>query len=59
MKVKCGDHTTGFRRLERAITFKLSRFPQVVCESCEPKERCPGGPNGGWKHPVGQPPADI
>lgn len=35
---------------------KLFRFPRKVCEGCELKERCLGGPNGRVKNPVRIPP---
>jgi hypothetical protein len=35
---------------------KLFRFPKEVCERCELKERCLGGPNGRVRAPVRQPP---
>jgi hypothetical protein len=35
---------------------KLFRFPKEVCEGCELKERCLGGPNGRAKNPVRPPP---
>jgi hypothetical protein len=35
---------------------KVFRFPREVCEGCELKELCLGGPNGRVKHPVRVPP---
>jgi hypothetical protein len=35
---------------------KLFRFPREVCDGCELKERCLGGPNGRANNPVRQPP---
>ncbi|MCA1694919.1 MAG: transposase, partial [Actinobacteria bacterium] len=35
---------------------KLFRFPREVCDGCELRERCLGGPNGRAKRPVRQPP---
>jgi len=35
---------------------KLFRFRRQVCEECELKELCLGGPNGRVKHPVRVPP---
>ena len=50
--------TTDFRmardRWYRPV--KLFRFPKEVCQRCELKERCLGGPNGRAKNPVRQPP---
>jgi hypothetical protein len=53
--VKCpaGVTTTDFRmaRDGRYRPVKLFRFPKEVCERCELKERCLGGPNGRVKNP--------
>ena len=35
---------------------KLFRFPKEMCDRCELKERCLGGPNGRAKNPVRTPP---
>ncbi len=53
-----GVTTSDFRMARdgkyRAV--KLFRFPREVCEGCELKERCLGGPNGRVKRPVRAPP---
>jgi transposase len=53
-----GVITTDFRMArdgwQRPV--KLFRFAREVCEKCELKERCLGGPNGRVKHPVRIPP---
>jgi transposase len=58
--VKCpaGITTTDFRMARDGWyrPVKLFRFPKEVCERCELKERCLGGPNGRTKNPVRQPP---
>jgi hypothetical protein len=58
--VKCpaGVTTTDFRMARDGWhrPVKLFRFPKEVCERCELKERCLGGPNGRAKNPVRQPP---
>jgi transposase len=53
-----GITTTDFRmaRDGRYRPVKLFRFPREVCQRCELKERCLGGPNGRAKDPVRQPP---
>jgi len=58
--VRCpaGVTTTDFRMARDGWyrPVKLFRFPKEVCERCELKERCLGGPNGRAKNPVRQPP---
>jgi hypothetical protein len=58
--VKCpaGVTTTDFRMARDGCyrPVKLFRFPRKVCDRCELKERCLGGPNGRVKQPVRQPP---
>jgi transposase len=58
--VRCpvGITTTDFRmaRDKWYRPVKLFRFPREVCNRCELRERCLGGPNGRAKHPVRQPP---
>lgn len=58
--VRCpaGVTTTDFRmaRDKWYRPVKLFRFPREVCNRCELRERCLGGPNGRVKHPVRQPP---
>jgi hypothetical protein len=59
--VRCpaGVTTTDFRRMARDGKYrpvKLFRFPREVCEGCELRERCLGGPNGRVKRPVRAPP---
>jgi transposase len=58
--VKCpaGITTTDFRMARDGWyrPVKLFRFPREVCEKCEFKGRCLGGPNGRVKDPVRQPP---
>jgi transposase len=53
-----GITTTDFRMARDGWyrPVKLFRFPKEVCERCELKERCLGGPNGRAKRPVRQPP---
>jgi transposase len=58
--VRCpaGVTTTDFRMARDGWyrPVKLFRFPKEVCEKCELKELCLGGPNGRVKHPVRVPP---
>jgi hypothetical protein len=58
--VRCpaGVRTTDFRMARDGWyrPVKLFRFPRQVCEECELKELCLGGPNGRVKHPVRVPP---
>lgn len=58
--VRCpaGVTTTDFRMSRDGWyrPVKLFRFPKEVCDRCELKERCLGGPNGRVKTPVRQPP---
>jgi transposase len=58
--VRCpaGVTTTDFRmaRDGKYRPVKLFRFPREVCEGCELRERCLGGPNGRVKRPVRAPP---
>ncbi len=58
--VRCpaGVTTTDFRMARDGWyrPVKLFRFPKEVCERCELRERCLGGPNGRVKAPVRQPP---
>lgn len=58
--VRCpaGVTTTDFRMARDGWyrPVQLFRFPKEVCERCELKERCLGGPNGRAKNPVRQPP---
>ena len=58
--VRCpaGVTTTDFRMARDGWyrPVKLFRFPKEVCERCELKERCLGGPSGRVKNPVRQPP---
>lgn len=58
--VRCpaGVTTTDFRMARDGWyrPVKLFRFPKEVCERCELKESCLGGPNGRVKAPVRQPP---
>jgi transposase len=58
--VRCpaGVTTTDFRMSRDGWyrPVKLFRFPKEVCERCELKERCLGGPNGRTKNPVRIPP---
>ena len=53
-----GVTTTDFRMSRDGCyrPVKLFRFPREVCERCELKERCLGGPSGRAKRPVRQPP---
>ncbi len=53
-----GVTTTDFRMARDGWyrPVKLFRFPKEVCERCELRERCLGGPNGRVKAPVRQPP---
>jgi transposase len=53
-----GVTTTDFRmaRDGKYRPVKLFRFPREVCQRCELRERCLGGPNGRVKRPVRQPP---
>jgi IS5 family transposase len=53
-----GVTTTDFRMARDGWyrPVKLFRFPKDVCNRCELKERCLGGPNGRAKNPVRQPP---
>src|SRR5215217_1344193 len=53
-----GVTTTDFRmaRDGKYRPVKLFRFPKEVCERCELKESCLGGPNGRVKNPVRPPP---
>jgi transposase len=53
-----GVTTTDFRMARDGWyrPVKLFRFPKEVCEGCEFKERCLGGPNGRVKNPVRPPP---
>jgi transposase len=53
-----GITTTDFRMARDGWyrPVKLFRFPREVCQRCELKERCLGGPNGRVKNPVRQPP---
>ncbi len=59
-RVTCpaGVTTTDFRmaRDGKYRPVKLFRFPKEVCEGCELKESCLGGPNGRVKTPVRTPP---
>jgi hypothetical protein len=52
--VRCpaGVRTTDFRMARNGWyrPVKLLRFPREVCEECELKELCLGGPNGRVKH---------
>ena len=49
-----GITTTDFRMARDGWyrPVKLFRFPREVCDGCELRERCLGGPNGRAKHPV-------
>jgi transposase len=53
-----GVSTTNFRMARDGWyrPVKLFRFPREVCERCELRKRCLGGPNGRVKRPVRQPP---
>ncbi len=53
-----GVTTTDFRMARDGWyrPVKLFRFPREVCEECELKELCLGGPNGRVKRPVRIPP---
>jgi transposase len=53
-----GVTTTDFRMARDGWyrPVKLFRFPREVCERCELRKRCLGGPNGRVKRPVRQPP---
>lgn len=53
-----GITTSDFRmaRDGKYRPVKLFRFPREVCEGCELRERCLGGPNGRVKRPVRVPP---
>jgi transposase len=53
-----GVTTTDFRMSRDGWyrPVKLFRFPKEVCEGCELKESCLGGPNGRVKNPVRPPP---
>ncbi|MCA1717322.1 MAG: IS1182 family transposase [Actinobacteria bacterium] len=53
-----GVRTTDFRMARDGWyrPVKLFRFPKEVCERCELKERCLGGPAGRAKRPVRIPP---
>ena len=57
-EVSCGDHdyrlSDGPRRM--VPSRQTLPLPAEVCEECELKERCLGGPNGRVKHPVRPPP---
>jgi hypothetical protein len=59
-RVTCpaGATTTDFRMARDGWyrPVKLFRFPKEVCEGCELKESCLGGPNGRVKNPVRPPP---
>jgi hypothetical protein len=58
--VRCpaGVTTTDFRMARDGWyrPVKLFRFPKEVCDRCELKESCLGGPNGRTKNPVRTPP---
>ena len=58
--VRCpaGVTTTDFRMARDGWyrPVKLFRFPKEMCDRCELKERCLGGPNGRAKNPVRTPP---
>jgi transposase len=58
--VRCpaGVTTTDFRMARDGWyrPVKLFRFSKEVCERCELKKSCLGGPNGRAKNPVRQPP---
>ena len=53
-----GVTTTDFRMARDGWyrPVKLFRFPKEVCERCELKKSCLGGPNGRAKNPVRTPP---
>ena len=53
-----GATTTDYRMARDGYyrRVKLFRFPKEVCEECELKELCLGGPNGRVKNPVRIPP---
>jgi transposase len=53
-----GVTTTDFRMARDGWyrPVKLFRFPKEVCDRCELKESCLGGPNGRTKNPVRTPP---
>ncbi len=53
-----GVTTTDFRmaRHGRYRPVKLFRFPKEVCERCELRKRCLGGPIGRVERPVRRPP---